>query len=65
MESKSVKSTHQIKAHWYYIFWGIMTASVVTGQIYVALSYKSMSKSLQDFMIFQIGKDKNTTLYIK
>ena len=42
-----------------------MTASVVAGQIHVALSYKIMSKFLQDFLMFQILRDKNTTLLIK
>ncbi len=65
MKSKVKAPRHQVKSHWYYIFWGVMTASVVAGQIYVALSYRSMSKSLQDFMIFQIIRDKDTTLLIK
>jgi hypothetical protein len=65
MRSNSMEETHQIKSRWYYIFWGIMTTAVVVGQLYVALSYRSMSKSLQDFMIFQIIRDKDTTLFLK
>ena len=38
----------QIKARWYYIFWAIMTASVVSGQIYVGHGYKTMSNSVND-----------------
>ena len=30
----------------YYLFWGIATVAVVSGQIYVGTGYRSMSKSL-------------------
>ena len=36
----------QVKTRWYYIFWGIATASVVAGQIYVGSGYNKMSESL-------------------
>ena len=38
---------HQIKAQWYYIFWGIMTIAVVSGQLYVGSSYRTMSTSIE------------------
>ena len=30
----------------YYIFWGIMTISVLIGQIYVGLGYRTMAESI-------------------
>ena len=36
-----------IKSSWYYLFWAIMTAAVVTGQLYVGTSYKAMSNSIE------------------
>ena len=65
MRSNSMEENHQVKSRWYYIFLGIMTTAVVAGQLYVALSYRSMSKSLQDFILFQIIRDRDTTLFIK
>ena len=38
---------HQIKSSWYYIFWGLMSASVVAGQIYVGTGYREMSESIR------------------
>ena len=36
----------QVKSSYYYIFWGLATAAVVAGQIYVGTGYRAMSKSL-------------------
>ena len=36
-----------MKSRWYYIFWAIMTAAVVSGQLYVGTSYKAMSNSIE------------------
>lgn len=44
---------HQIKSFWYYIFWGLMSASVVAGQIYVGTGYREMSESIRSAI--QIG----------
>ena len=41
---------HQIKSSWYYIFWGLMSASVVAGQIYVGTGYREMSESIRSVM---------------
>jgi len=41
------KKKHQIKSSWYYIFWGIMSASVVAGQIYVGSGYREMSETMK------------------
>lgn len=40
---------HQVKSHWYYIFWGLMAVSVVGGQVYVGLGYRTLSKELSRF----------------
>ena len=42
---------HQIKSSWYYIFWGLMSASVVAGQIYVGTGYREMSESIKQSVI--------------
>ena len=45
-EFSEMKLRAQVKSKWYYIFWGIATASVVAGQIYVGSGYNKMSESL-------------------
>ena len=37
----------QIKSHWYYIFWGIATVSVVAGQVYVGTGYREMANEVK------------------
>ena len=37
----------QIKSHWYYVFWGIATVSVVAGQIYVGSGYREMANEVR------------------
>ena len=44
------KKSHQVKSTLYYFFWGLMSASVVAGQIYVGTGYRSMSKSIQEII---------------
>jgi len=36
----------QIKSHWYYVFWGAMTAIVFTGQLITASGYVMMSNQV-------------------
>ena len=36
---------HQIKSSWYYIFWGVCTVAVVSGQLYVGTGYRMMAQS--------------------
>ena len=36
---------HQVKAKWYYIFWGAMAIAVVGGQIYVGSGYREMAEA--------------------
>ena len=45
------KKRYQIKARWYYIFWSIMAASVVAGQIYVGTGYREMSETIKQGVI--------------
>ena len=49
---------HQIKSSWYYIFWGLMSASVVAGQIYVGSGYREMSESIKS--VIQIDPPSNS-----
>ena len=42
---------HQIKSSWYYIFWALMSASVVAGQIYVGTGYREMSETIKQTVI--------------
>ena len=39
----------QVKSRFYYIFWGIATASVVLGQLYVGTGYRMMAGSINKF----------------
>ena len=39
---------HQIKSGYYYIFWGLATASVLFGQIYVGSGYRQMRDSIEE-----------------
>ena len=36
----------QVKSRWYYSFWGLATVAVVSGQLYVGTSYRSMAQSM-------------------
>ena len=44
------KQKAQVKSKFYYIFWGIATASVVLGQMYVGSGYRQMSRSFDRIM---------------
>ena len=44
------KQKAQVKSKFYYIFWGIATASVVLGQMYVGSGYRQMSRSFNRIM---------------
>ena len=39
------KQRNQVKSKFYYIFWGLATASVFAGQLYVGTGYRQMSRS--------------------
>ena len=40
------KVRNQVKSKFYYIFWGVATASVVLGQLYVGSGYRMFARSL-------------------
>ena len=44
------KQKPQVKSKFYYIFWGVATASVVLGQVYVGSGYRQMSRSFNRIM---------------
>ena len=54
------KQRNQVKSKFYYIFWGIATASVVLGQLYVGSGYRVFATSLNrifDTIEVQVGRD--------
>ena len=56
------KQRNQVKSKFYYIFWGIATASVVLGQLYVGSGYRIFAGSLNrifDTIEIEVGKDYN------
>ena len=44
------KQKAQVKSKFYYIFWGLATASVFAGQLYVGSGYRQMSRSFNLIM---------------
>jgi len=42
---------HQVKAKWYYIFWGACAVAVVGGQLYVGTGYREMAEATRDTKI--------------
>ena len=50
MKTLTRKQRNQVKSRWYYIFWGIATVSVFTGQIYVGSGYRQMARSFNRIM---------------
>ena len=40
------KVRNQVKSRFYYLFWGIATVAVVSGQVYVGTGYRAMAKSM-------------------
>jgi len=40
------KQRNQVKSKFYYIFWGVATASVVLGQLYVGSGYRVFAGAL-------------------
>ena len=47
---KRIKKLAQMKSSHYYIFWGIATAAVVTGQLYVGTGYRLLHNSMLELM---------------
>ena len=56
------KQRNQVKSRFYYIFWGVATASVVLGQLYVGTGYRGFARSLNrifDTIEVEVGRDYN------
>ena len=54
------KQKAQVKSRFYYLFWGIATASVVLGQIYVGSGYRMYAGALMrifDAIDVEVGRD--------
>ena len=57
MITKEKQRAH-VKSKFYYIFWGVATASVVLGQLYVGTGYRGFARSLNrifDTIEVQVG----------
>ena len=44
------KQRAQVKSRFYYLFWGLATASVFAGQLYVGSGYRQMARSFNRIM---------------
>ena len=54
------KQRAQVKSKFYYIFWGVATASVVLGQLYVGSGYRMFAGALNrifDTVEVEVGKE--------
>ena len=54
------KQRNQVKSKFYYIFWGVATASVVLGQLYVGSGYRMFADALNrifDTVEVEVGRD--------
>jgi|TARA_B100001250_G_scaffold61517_1_gene48077 hypothetical protein len=59
---KVTKVRAQVKSRFYYLFWGIATASVVLGQLYVGSGYRGFARSLNrifDTVEVEVGREYN------
>ena len=60
------KQRNQVKSKFYYIFWGVATASVVLGQLYVGTGYRLFANSLLrifDAVEVEVGRDYAPRFY--
>ncbi len=61
------KQRNQVKSRFYYIFWGVATASVVLGQLYVGSGYRIFARSLGrifDAVEVEVGREyRNERFY--
>ena len=54
------KQRNQVKSKFYYIFWGVATASVVLGQLYVGSGYRMFAGALNrifDTIEVEVSRD--------
>ena len=54
----------QIKSHWYYVFWGLATVSVVAGQVYVGSGYREMANEIKTTRIAVSDKAEELTSWM-
>ncbi len=60
------KQRNQVKSKFYYIFWGVATASVVLGQLYVGSGYRIFASSLGrifDAIEVEVGREYDGEFY--
>ena len=62
------KRRNQVKSKFYYIFWGLATALVFAGQLYVGSGYRQMSRSfnrIMDSIVLELEQsyDNNNRFY--
>ena len=60
------KQRNQVKSKFYYIFWGVATASVVLGQLYVGTGYRLFANSLLrifDAVEVEVGREYDGEFY--
>ena len=60
------KQRSQVKSKFYYIFWGVATASVVLGQLYVGSGYRIFAQSLLrifDAVEVEVGREYDGRRY--
>jgi len=56
------KVRNQVKSRFYYIFWGVATASVVLGQLYVGAGYRAYAGALLrifEAIVVEFGRTYN------
>ena len=56
------KQRAQVKSKFYFIFWGVATASVLFGQLYVGSGYRMYAKALMGIfnaIDVEVGRDYN------
>ena len=60
------KQRAQVKSKFYYIFWGVATATVLMGQLYVGSGYRVFANSLLrifDAIEVEVGKEYNNEYF--
>ena len=60
------KQRNQVKSKFYYIFWGVATASVLLGQLYVGTGYRLFANSLLrifDAVEVEVGREYDGRRY--
>ncbi len=54
---KKEKQRNQVKSRFYYIFWGVATATVFVGQMYVGTGFRRMAESVDRVLDAPIRMD--------